>query len=127
VSTAPDMEVIGEAENGRNGIEKAIALQPDVIIMDLNMPILTGLEATQSIRRIQPGSKIIMFTANHERSCVQQAADAGAIGFIFKPARKNELLSTIRAACAGQENLGELQSLLQPAPRGSVQLAERNE
>ena len=111
IGSAKDMEVIGEAKNGQEAIDMAAAQQPDVIIMDVNMPVLNGLDATRTIVQSRPVSKVVLFTANRAITCVEQAAAAGAVGAIFKPAGRDQILNVIRQAHAGNRHLGELRSV----------------
>lgn len=111
LTATTDMEVVAEARNGRDAVEAAIICRPDVVVMDLNMPILDGMEAARCITRVHPWQRIIIFTANRAPRCIEQAVEVGAVGFITKPAGKDELLAMIRNAQAGKRFLGELQAL----------------
>jgi DNA-binding NarL/FixJ family response regulator len=96
-----DIEVIGEAADGRQAIERSAALSPDVILMDINMPGLGGLEATLEIRRAQPEVKILVLTQHEDREYIRRFLQAGVSGYILKRSAGAELPSAIRAAYRG--------------------------
>ncbi len=97
----PDIEIVGEAENGRQSIQMAKELQPDVIVMDIAMPSLNGLEATRQITRAQPKTKVIILSSYSDDEYVQQLTEAGAAGYLVKQTAANELLKAIREAQRG--------------------------
>ncbi len=98
----PDFEIVGEARNGREAVDLARQLNPDVILMDLLMPGMDGIAATTEIRRELPDVEVIALTSVLEDAAVSQAVRAGAIGYLLKDAESEELLSAIRAAAAGR-------------------------
>jgi DNA-binding NarL/FixJ family response regulator len=95
------MTVVGEAANGREAVQLAQTLQPDVIVMDLLMPELTGVEAIQAIKQAQPEARILVLASFAERGDVQAALQAGALGYLLKATPPNELLSAIRSVAQG--------------------------
>ncbi len=101
LSAEPDIEVVGEAENGRQSIQMARDLQPDVIIMDIAMPALNGLEATRQITRALPKTKVIILSSYSDDEYVQQLTEAGAAGYLIKQSAAGELLKAIREAQRG--------------------------
>jgi two-component system, NarL family, response regulator LiaR len=101
----PNFEIVGEAANGAQALSLARQLKPDVILMDLLMPIMDGIEATAAIRREQPESEVIALTSVLEDASVIGAIRAGAIGYLLKDAEADELCRAIRAAAAGQVQL----------------------
>ena len=105
-----DIEVIGEANNGKTAIDKARELVPNVVIMDIAMPIMDGLEAARNISKQIPNMKVIMLTQHGEKEYIQLSHQIGAAGFVPKTAVAKELVSVIRAA---QEGHSFLYSLLQ--------------
>ncbi|WP_329454855.1 response regulator transcription factor [Streptomyces sp. NBC_01497] len=110
LSAQPDMELVGEAADGRTGIRKAEELKPDVVVMDIRMPLLDGIEATRHLAG--PGSlspaKILVVTTFNVDEYVYEALRAGASGFILKDAPPPELISAVRTVARGE-------SLLDPA------------
>ncbi len=105
VNSQADMETVGEAENGRKAVALAQELRPDVIVMDVSMPELNGLEATKRLRTLCPDSKILSLTRHTERAYLQQLLEAGASGYLLKQSASQELLRAIRAVAAGQTYL----------------------
>jgi len=100
-----DIEIVGEAADGGEAIEQASALKPDIVIMDLMMPGIDGIEATTRIRAAQPSVEIIALTSFVEEARVLAAIEAGAAGFLLKDAEADELAAAIRAAAAGEVHL----------------------
>jgi two-component system response regulator NreC len=100
-----NVEVVGEAANGKEAIEKVRELAPDVVLMDLAMPILGGLEATRRIRREFPGTKVLVLTQYEDSDSVIPVIEAGACGFVTKVAAFSELASAIQAAYRGDSFL----------------------
>lgn len=105
LSVHPDLELVGEAENGQQAVLRAGLLQPDVILMDLMMPVMDGIAATQAIKRQYPAIQIIALTSFQEDELVQGALRAGAIGYLMKDVTARELAAAIRAAKAGKMTL----------------------
>jgi len=105
LSVEPDMEVIGEAEDGRMAIKYAETYSPDLILMDLSMPKTGGLEAIREIKRTQPGIKILVLTVHDSEEYVQAALQVGADGYVLKDADRQELLGAIRHVLNGKRYL----------------------
>jgi DNA-binding NarL/FixJ family response regulator len=101
----PDIEVIGEAENGREALERVKELMPDVVLMDMAMPIMNGLEATRRIHREFPDTKILALTQYDDSEYVIPIIEAGARGFITKMAAFSELSQAIQAVYKGESYL----------------------
>ncbi|MBC8170766.1 MAG: response regulator transcription factor [Anaerolineae bacterium] len=97
------IEVIGEATNGREAIELARKLQPDVVVMDIHLPELTGVEATRRIRHDDPDIRILVLTAYNEPAYVHALLDAGADGFILKTAELAELYQALNEVVVGRK------------------------
>ncbi len=97
----PDMEVVGEAADGQEALDKARALQPDVVLLDLTMPGVDGLEALRQIRDLSPSARVLVLTMHDDRRYLRQALNSGASGYVLKRAAEAELLSAIRAVQAG--------------------------
>jgi DNA-binding NarL/FixJ family response regulator len=101
----PDLEVVGEAENGVQAVELAGLLAPDVVLMDLLMPVMGGIEAIGTIRTRHPATEVVAMTSVLENAAVVGAVRAGAIGYLLKTTDAEALCSGIRAAAAGQVQL----------------------
>ncbi|MEV4078224.1 response regulator [Nonomuraea fuscirosea] len=98
----PDIHVAGEAANGREGVERAAALEVDVVLMDLRMPEMDGVTAITALRRSHPRIKTLVLTTFDGDSDVLPAIEAGATGYLLKDAPTDELLRAVRAAAAGE-------------------------
>ena len=96
-----DIEIVGEADNGRQAVQLAKKLLPDVIVMDIAMPVLNGLEATRQITRTIPQAKVLVLSSYSDDEYVQQLTEAGAAGYLVKQTAANELLKAIREAYKG--------------------------
>jgi len=96
-----DMEVVGEAENGRLAVMLAKKLSPEVVVMDVAMPLLNGLEATRQILKMLPTTKILVLTSYGDDECVAQLMDAGASGYLIKQTAANDLIRAIREVQRG--------------------------
>ena len=101
----PDIEVIGEATDGQQAVDLAVALRPDVVVMDVAMPELTGVEATKRIRSAAPGVRILALSAFDDAPYVFGLLDAGATGYVLKTADSREIVRAVRATAAGQAAL----------------------
>lgn len=121
LAAVPDIEVVGEAENGREAVERARHLQPDVILMDLVMPEMDGLEAIRRIKAEQPRARILVLTTFAGEDKVFPAIKAGALGYHLKDSDPEELVEAIRRVCRGESSLHPiiarkvLQELSQPS------------
>ncbi len=97
----PDIEVVGEAANGREAVEQVQKLQPDIVLMDITMPELNGLEATVRIKKEQPHIKVLVLTMYTNEEYIHQLLQAGASGYLDKHTAPNELLLAIQAVHRG--------------------------
>ena len=97
-----DIEVIGEAEDGLSTVKMVGKLKPDVVIMDIAMPLLNGLEATRQIQRDYPQVKVLILTMHENEEYIRQVLAAGALGYVLKDAAAHDLLSAIRAVHQGE-------------------------
>ena len=102
LSSQPDMEVVGEAGNGQDALACAEKLSPDVVLMDIGMPGMNGLEATKNIKDLRPGTHVLVLTVHDREDYLFQALRAGAAGYILKGADVQDLLSAIRSVRDGQ-------------------------
>jgi two-component system response regulator NreC len=97
-----DMTVIGEAEDGHSAVKLVKKLDPDVVLMDIAMPLLNGLEATRQIKRDNPQTKVLILTMHENEEYIRQVLAIGAMGYILKDAAARELLGAIRAVYRGE-------------------------
>jgi NarL family two-component system response regulator LiaR len=100
--TQPDLSVIGEAGTGEEAVKLAAQHIPDVILMDLIMPDMDGVEATRRVKQISPRSQVVVLTSYHEDEHIFPALKAGALSYILKDVSAEELASTVRKAAAGE-------------------------
>ena len=98
LANQPDLEVVGTATDGATAIRLSTELKPDVILMDLAMPEVDGVEATRQITALLPDTRVLVLTSFSDRERILDAIDAGAVGYLLKDAAPDELLSGIRAA-----------------------------
>ena len=106
LAVTDDIEIVGEVEDGESALARCQELQPDVILMDINMPGLNGIHASEQILQIQPQTRIIMLTMLEDDASVFNAMRVGARGYLLKGADPNEVLSVIRAVAEGQALFG---------------------
>jgi DNA-binding NarL/FixJ family response regulator len=101
LTAEPDMEVVGEASDGYECVEKAIVLEPDIILMDVNMPRCGGLEALAKVRADLPGTKVLVLTMHDDVGYLRRVLASGGSGYVLKQAAGDELLSAIRTVNDG--------------------------
>ncbi|MFN6469358.1 MAG: response regulator [Nostoc sp. SerVER01] len=122
----PDLEIIGEAENGQEAINFVAELQPDVVLLDIRMPIMDGVAATREIQKRFPKTKILVLTTFDDNEYVSAALQSGAMGYLLKDTPSEELAVAIRAVYKGYTQLGPgivkklLTQFSQPAPTQSA-------
>jgi len=102
LSETPGLRVIGEASDGLEAVEKAQQLKPDVILMDIGLPVLNGLDATRRIRELVPSSKIVFLTMEASVEVAEEALSRGACGYIVKDQAGSELLEGLAAVLRGE-------------------------
>jgi DNA-binding NarL/FixJ family response regulator len=101
LDTAEDIDVVGAAADGAEALELVAAVTPDVVLMDLSMPGVDGVEATTAITQVHPQVAVVVLTSFSEPSRINAALDAGAIGYQLKDAAPDDLIAAVRAAAAG--------------------------
>ncbi len=102
----PDMQVIGEAENGQRALDQIPILKPDLVLMDIRMPVMDGVAATQAIAEQFPEAKVLVLTTFDDDEYVSQAMRCGAMGYLLKDTEPDELALAIRAVSKGHSQLG---------------------
>ena len=105
VNSRADMEVVGEADNGRTALQLAEEFSPDVVVMDISMPELNGLQATKKLKDKSPQVKVLILTRHSEPGYLQELLQAGAGGYVLKQSKSEELIRAILAVAAGQTYL----------------------
>jgi NarL family two-component system response regulator LiaR len=118
LSAQPDIEVIGEADDGKKGVELCLDLRPDVILMDLVMKEMDGIEATKQIIESWPEAKIIIVTSFLDDEKVYPALEAGATSYLLKTSKASEIANAVRSTCQGQ-------SILEPEVTGKMMMKMR--
>ena len=101
INSQPDMDVVGEADNGRAALLKVRELQPDMIVLDVSMPELNGIQVTERVKRICQRIKVLVLTAHDDSGYLRQLLEAGASGYLLKKAAAEELINAIRVVAAG--------------------------
>src|SRR6184192_665586 len=102
LNAQPDMEVVGEAHDGHQAISEAQRLHPDIVLMDITMPDMNGIEATRQIKKLLPEIKVLILTMHEHDEYVFQALRAGASGYMLKEAAATELIAALRVIQSGQ-------------------------
>jgi DNA-binding NarL/FixJ family response regulator len=137
VNAQSDMEVVGEAGDGRSAVASAQELLPDIVVMDVSMPQLNGLKATEKLKQVCPQVKVLTLTRHTDYGYLQQLLRAGASGYVLKQSPPTELLHAIRAVAAGGKYLdpavtdqvigsySERTAPLRVAAQGGRELSER--
>jgi DNA-binding NarL/FixJ family response regulator len=113
INTQPDMEVTGEAGNGRDAVRLAKELAPDVLLMDVSMPELNGLKAAAQLKRVAPDIKILTLTRHTDQAYLQELLEAGVSGYVLKQSAATDLIRAVRAVAAGD-------NYLDPAMTGKI-------
>lgn len=120
----PDLRVVAQAANGQEAIAQAVAVTPDVILMDIRMPVLDGIRATEAIIKAQPDVKVLMLTTFDDDDYIVQSLRAGAIGYILKDMSSDELADSVRLAYRGvfhfDARAGQKLALLMKRARSSA-------
>jgi|SRR5271155_2256067 len=99
LTAKPNYEVVSEASDGLTAVEQARALQPDLVLMDMTMPLMNGLEATRMIRKVAPHAEVLVISQYDSNSMVQEAFNAGARGYVLKSEAGKDLLTAIATVC----------------------------
>ena len=105
LGTFDDVDLVGSADGGGTAVSLCAAHQPDVLLLDLAMPDLDGIQVTQRLASVAPETKVVLFTSFSDRDGIEAALDAGAVGYLLKDAEPEEIHSAIRAAARGEAPL----------------------
>ncbi len=105
LSAQPDIEVVGEASDGKEAVERAIRLGPDVVLMDISMPMLKGFEAVRRIRKGRPDVKVLILTVYDDEDMVARCLDSGAAGYVLKDSPPLQLVYAIQTVYQGEQFL----------------------
>jgi two-component system response regulator NreC len=103
LNAQPTIEVVGEASDGKEGVDMAMKLDPDVVLMDIAMPVLRGFEAVRRLKRARPGIKVLILTVYGDEDLVTRCLDAGAAGYVLKDTPPLQLIYAIEAVNRGQQ------------------------
>ena len=116
----PEITVVGEARNGREAVESVGGIGPDVVLMDLSMPEMDGVEATRAVLSRRPDTKVLVLTSFSDRQRVKEVLAAGAIGYVLKDSEPADLLAAVHAAARGHVPIGpRVAAALLPATGGA--------
>ena len=107
IASDPDLEVVGGADNGLDAVRQAVALKPDLILMDINMPVMNGTEALIDIKKRDPSIKIMMLTAHKAEEYIRDCLQSGADGYVLKHATREELMMAIHKVLNGKTYLSQ--------------------
>jgi CheY-like chemotaxis protein len=99
----PDLQIVGEVSDGLEAVQKAEELQPDLIVLDIGLPTLNGIEAARQIRKLSPESRILILTQESSADVVQEVLSAGALGYVVKAYAGSELLTAVESVCQGRQ------------------------
>ena len=102
----PEWQIVGEASDGLEAVQKAEKQQPDLIVLDLGLPTLNGIEVARQIRKLSPESKIVVLTQESSADVVQEVRSAGVLGYVLKAHAGSELLVAVDAVLQGREFIG---------------------
>ena len=105
LSASPQIEIVGQAENGQEAIEKSKALKPDIVIMDINLPVINGVVATRILHTELPAIKVLILSMHAEKHFIKEALEAGATGYLFKDCTYNQLIEAINTVYQGNKYL----------------------
>ena len=129
LGTAPDLDVVGTGVDGADAVRLADELRPEVVLLDLSMPTMDGVEATRAVLAVSPASRIVILTSFSETERILAALEAGAVGYLLKDAEPDELLRGVRAAARGEAPFSAraATALLPTAPRPAHRLTPREQ
>src|SRR5438876_9336722 len=121
LSFEPDIQVMATAVNGKEGVEQAKKLAPDIVLMDVNMPIMDGIQATETLAQEVPGSPVIIMSVQGERDYLRRAMQAGAREYLIKPFSHDELVAAIRRVYQLEDKKGTYAPPVAPSQSDGAQ------
>lgn len=133
LSSEDDLEVVGEARDGREAVELCRKLRPDLVLMDFSMPQMDGIEATRAIKEVFPKTGVLVLTAHADQELLLEAVRAGAAGYVLKGAEPDRLVGAVRGVLGGESSLDQglamrlIQRLAQEGPRTEPPDTKRHE
>ena len=98
-----DIDIVGEAQNGAEAITKVKELSPDIVMIDIAMPVMTGIEATARISKLYPGTRCLVLSMHHDEDYILKSLEAGAYGYLLKDNTRDEMLRAIRSVATGEK------------------------
>lgn len=107
LAASPQIEIVAQAENGHEAIEKARKLKPDIMIMDLSLPIINGVDATRILHEELPGTKVLVLSMHADKNYIKEALEAGAFGYLFKDCTYDQLIEAINTVYNGKKYLSD--------------------
>lgn len=105
LAASPQIEIVGQAENGQEAIEKARNLKPDIVMMDLSLPVINGVDATRILRKELPETKVLVLSMHADKNYIKEALEAGAFGYLFKDCTYDQLIEAISTVFQGKKYL----------------------
>lgn len=127
LSTAADIDIVGDAAGGEQALELAVEVEPEVVLMDLSMPGMSGIEATRRLLAVLPDVAVVVLTSFANEDLVVDAVEAGAIGYLLKDAEPDELVRAVRAAARGESPMDPraARTILTRRSGGAIELSAR--
>ena len=130
IQAHPNLEVVGEAADGFQAVERVAELDPDVVVVDVSMPGLSGAEVTRRLRAANPARRVLALTVHEDRGYLRLLLDAGAAGYVLKRAAADELIHAVRVVAAGETYLDPAfgprpANSVAPPPAPALELSER--
>lgn len=107
LAASPQIEIVAQAENGHEAIEKAKRLKPDILIMDLSLPVINGVDATRILHKELPETKVLILSMHAEKNYIKEALEAGAFGYLFKDCTYDQLIEAINTVYHGKKYLSD--------------------
>jgi DNA-binding NarL/FixJ family response regulator len=117
----PELQVVGEASDGPEAVEKAVELKPDLILLDIGLPTLNGIEAARQIRKVAPESKIIFLSQESSPEIIEEAMNLGASGYVIKSRAGSDLLTTLESVLGTSGKQRQFRSLDGKTPEATIQ------